>query len=324
MNHLRSLVLLALAALVRAQSAPGFPIQVDTNLRADFQDTSTSVKPAGVMLNRDDVLDEPTIVGPSDSTRTIDYMVFIVDQDVMSPSDPSTRVQFLHWYQPNLAGASEVLFDFGSDSQNFTSATPLTYIPPTPPGGDIAHRYTIIMYRQPEGFNIPDGFESFFEEKSDLSNRLDFDIAGFVSASGLGDPVSATWFQVQNTTEPASTSSSSTQSPSSTSTSTEASSTTSETDTTTTATTTETDATSTTTESTSSSESTTSTSVEASTSTAIVTASQTLETSASSSPSSSASVSSPGAGGAGTVVSNTRGLIFSLVLSLAGAGWWLL
>jgi hypothetical protein len=53
MNHIRSLVVLALAALVRAQSAPGFPIQVDTNLRADFQDTSTSVSPAGVMLNRD-------------------------------------------------------------------------------------------------------------------------------------------------------------------------------------------------------------------------------------------------------------------------------
>jgi hypothetical protein len=54
-----------------------------------------------------------------------------------------------------------------------------------------------------------------------------------------------------------------------------------------------------------------------------VTASQTLETSASSSPSSSASVSSP-SGNAGMAVSHTRGFTFSLVLSVAGVGWWLL
>ncbi|OCT51351.1 hypothetical protein CLCR_08825 [Cladophialophora carrionii] len=317
MNHFRSLAVLALAALVSAQSAPGFPIQVDTNLRADFQDTSTSVSPAGVLLNRDDVLEEPTIVGPSDSTRTIDYMVFMVDQDVTSPTDPSTRIQFLHWYQPNLAGASEVLFDFDSDSQNFTSATPLAYIPPTPPGGDIAHRYTIIMYRQPEGFNIPSGFESFFEEKSDLSNRLDFDIAGFVSASGLGEPVGANWFQVQNRTESASNSSSST------TTSTEASSTASQTNATTTVAGTETEATPTS-EPTASVESTTTAAVEASTSTAVVTASQTPETGASSAPSASATSSSPAPAGAGTVASNGSGLVLSFVLSVAGAGWWLL
>ncbi|EXJ58363.1 hypothetical protein A1O7_05788 [Cladophialophora yegresii CBS 114405] len=319
MNHLCSLALLALAALVSAQSAPGFPIQVDTNLRADFQDTSTSISPAGVLLNRDDVLEEPTIVGPSDSTRTIDYMVFMVDQDVISPSDPSTRIQFLHWYQPNLAGASEVLFDFDSDSKNFTSATPLAYIPPTPPGGDIAHRYTLIMFRQPEGFNIPSGFESFFEEKSDLSNRLDFDIAAFVSASGLGEPVGANWFQVQNKTASGSTSSSTTQSASATSTSTEASSTESATSTATTSTSTETENTSA-----SGAKSTTTASAEVATSTAVVTPSQTLETIASPAPSSSATISSPAAGAAGIVASIGRGLMVSFVLTIAGAGWWLL
>lgn len=53
MKDSRALLLLALAAATSAQSAPGFPIDVTTNLRADFQDTSTSISPAGVLLQRD-------------------------------------------------------------------------------------------------------------------------------------------------------------------------------------------------------------------------------------------------------------------------------
>ena len=247
-------------------------------------------------------------------------MVFIIDQDVTSPSDPSTRVQFLHWYQPNLAGASEVLFA-DSESQNFTSATPLSYVAPTPPGGDIAHRYTVIMYNQPEDFSIPSGFTSFFEDKSDLSNRLDFDIKGFADAGGLGEPVGANWFQVQNTTQPAGGSSTSTSSSSSKSSSS-----------TTTSTTTSTEASSTTTsESTLTSQSseveiTPTPTPEVSTSTAIVTATPTLVTTSSSTPSASASITPDTGSGAGlvNVHGSMRGVILSLVVSVIGAGLWLL
>lgn len=61
MKDLRSLLLLALAALVNAQSAPGFPIQVDTNLRVDYQTSSTSIK-EGALLNRDG--EYPTLLKP--------------------------------------------------------------------------------------------------------------------------------------------------------------------------------------------------------------------------------------------------------------------
>lgn len=253
-------------------------------------------------------------------------MVFIIDQDVTSPSDPSKRVQFLHWYEPNLSGASEVLFA-SSDAQNATSAPALTYVPPTPPGGDIAHEYTVIMFNQPKGFSIPSAFESFFQDKSDLSNRLDFDIAGFVAASGLGSPVGANWFQVQNTTEPAggsgsgSTTSSSSAEATTTATSSESSSTTQETITSTSTTAEET---STTSESTTTVESTTTTpSVEPSTSTQIVTASQTFATS-SLTPSASASITPASGNGAGPVdvYGSLRALALGLLLSVAGAGMW--
>ena len=53
MKDSRSLVLLALAATANAQSAPGFPVQVSENLRVDFQSSSTSISPAGVLVDRD-------------------------------------------------------------------------------------------------------------------------------------------------------------------------------------------------------------------------------------------------------------------------------
>lgn len=41
------------AAVVNAQTAPDFPVQVDTLLVVDYQNTSTSVEPAGVTLDRE-------------------------------------------------------------------------------------------------------------------------------------------------------------------------------------------------------------------------------------------------------------------------------
>jgi hypothetical protein len=42
----------ALAALVGAQSAPGFPITVEENLVVTYSDASTDVSPPGVLLPR--------------------------------------------------------------------------------------------------------------------------------------------------------------------------------------------------------------------------------------------------------------------------------
>ncbi|KAH0845132.1 hypothetical protein AYO21_01607 [Fonsecaea monophora] len=223
MHASRSFLLFALAAIVNAQSAPDFPVQVSENLRVDFQSSATIVNPPGMTISRDDVLELPTVNGPEDSSRTLDFMIFMIDQDATSPNDANSRVQFLHWYQPNLAGASEVLFDFGSDSQNFTSAPAVEYTPPTPPPGDKAHRYTLLLYSQPKGFSIPSSFQSFFDSP-DSNARLGFDMAGFAAAAGIGQPVTANWFQVQDTSQPESstttTTTSSTTTESSTSTST--------------------------------------------------------------------------------------------------------
>ncbi|KAJ4515532.1 hypothetical protein HRR81_001117 [Exophiala dermatitidis] len=129
---------------VHAQSAPDFPVQVKAtqNLRVDFQSSNLDVDPAGALLQREDLLDPPTVQGPKGSTATLTFMLFMVDQDVSTTSTTTTttttnggRQQLLHFFQPNLSGGSEVLFA-DQDADNFTSVPAASYIPPTPPAGD--------------------------------------------------------------------------------------------------------------------------------------------------------------------------------------------
>lgn len=89
-----------------------------------------------------------------------------------------------------------------SDAANATSETlpSASYLPPTPPGGDGPHRYTFVLFSQPEGFTVPASFASFFSDVPDLSNRLQFDIDDFVSEAGLDEPVAANWLRVLNGT----------------------------------------------------------------------------------------------------------------------------
>lgn len=201
----------ALAAVVHAQSAPDFPVQVDNLLVVDFQNTSISVEPAGVTLNRDgkltmkyinppansgtDVLETPVALGRAGATTQSTYILFMVDQDVQA-TQGQPRVELLHYFQPNLFGSSEVL-SFDAQAENATTAVGATYIPPTPPAGDGPHRYTILLYLQPEGFSVPSQFASI-DPPADVNARIGFDMAGFAQAAGLGEPVAAVWFQVEN------------------------------------------------------------------------------------------------------------------------------
>jgi len=196
MKYSYAFVVPALAAVVNAQSAPDFPIQVEANLRVDFLNSSTSVQPAGLLLPRDSVLYAPTVYGPEGATEEATYILFMVDQDVNLGN--GTTVEFLHLFQPNLVGISEEL-SVQPNAQNATTAIGAEYITPTPPGGDGPHRYDLLLYPQPEGFAVPEAFASF-SPPADVNARFPFNMSGFAVAAGLGQPIAANWFRVVNDT----------------------------------------------------------------------------------------------------------------------------
>jgi hypothetical protein len=120
----------------------------------------------------------------------------MVDQDVNTGNGP--RVELLHLFQPNLVGINHELAVV-PNAQNATTAVGAQYVTPTPPGGDRAHRYNLLLYVQPEGFTVPQAYASF-SPPADVNARYPFNMSDFAAAAGLGQPVAGNWFRVINDT----------------------------------------------------------------------------------------------------------------------------
>ncbi|KAK5047417.1 hypothetical protein LTR84_006513 [Exophiala bonariae] len=183
-------------ALATAQSAPDFYIEVENNLRVLYEASNTEVTPPGVLLARDLVLEPPTAFAPQGATNAEEYILFMIDQDV--PRNGS-RVALLHYFAPNLLSTNATLALEGAGSGNESTAVGASYIPPTPPGGDGPHRYTFLLYAQPNNFTIPAEYTSISPPNS-TADRVGFDIVGFAEAAGLGQPLAANYLRVLNGT----------------------------------------------------------------------------------------------------------------------------
>lgn len=111
----------------------------------------------------------------------------LVDLDV--PRN-NTRVQLLHWLSANVTMPS-------TDTQTLKLENPskdlAPYLRPSPPLNDTPHKYTLLLFAQPENFTVPARFKTL------LQSRIGWDTAAFVNATGLGNALGADWIRVQNT-----------------------------------------------------------------------------------------------------------------------------
>ena len=73
---------------------------------------------------------------------------------------------------------------------DLTSST--DYAGPGPASGSGAHRYTILMYAQPDSFSPPSNLST---AGTPLGTMY---LHSYVSESGLGDLIAANYFQVEN------------------------------------------------------------------------------------------------------------------------------
>jgi hypothetical protein len=206
MVNFRSLSVYALAALFDggiATTAPNFPITGgDLDLTLSFG--NNSVSPPGELLpragmlpfrlksfssariliiHRLDTVNRPTIGVPA-LTYTGNAIVLLVDTDV--PRN-GTRVQLLHWLISNASLSNDGL------TVPDESTALAGYRQPSPPVGDVAHAYTALLFAQPANFSVPAEFTGV------LQSRVFFNTDAFVKAAGLGSPLAANYFRVQNT-----------------------------------------------------------------------------------------------------------------------------
>lgn len=138
----------------------------------------------------------------------------MVDQDVpLNQTYPlnSVRVSLVHWLAPGVTCPNI------NNSLQITNPSPdnpqsgVTYLQPTPPPGDIPHRYNILLFAQPAGFTLPPPYNNITTDEQ----RHYFNITDFIAATGLTLPLAADYFEVQQYLNGTNTTSTSTKSSSS-------------------------------------------------------------------------------------------------------------
>ena len=127
------------------------------------------------------------------------YIAIMVDPTAGTPTDV---IEVLHYMLPGLTSVNT------STTRNETTFYPLItdaqpfapYLVPAPPPGNV-HTYTVTLWKQPDGFAVPNAFLDYLPLNAlNVTNRYPFNLTGFVTAAGLGQPLAGGYFDLHNTT----------------------------------------------------------------------------------------------------------------------------
>lgn len=134
----------------------------------------------------------PTVNIPT-VTSASTFVLFMIDLDV--PRN-NTRLTLLHWFVPSATLSGQTNNTLLVPATNSSGAS---YLQPSPPVGDIPHRYVFLVFARPDNFTVPSQFAAI-NPPSSTQARIGFNISEFVAAAGLGQPLAANYIRVQNTT----------------------------------------------------------------------------------------------------------------------------
>lgn len=130
------------------------------------------------------------------SDASTPLLLVMVDPDAPTPEGP-TASAILHWMAPNMK-ATTAPQDFGAlkGQSVLANSTPnvVPYAPPGPPATSSAHRYLLYLFEQPSAdFQVPAAFSQF-----SATSRANFDLAAFMAAAQLKEPVAANFMYVSS------------------------------------------------------------------------------------------------------------------------------
>lgn len=195
-----SLLLITLLQPSLAQTPSNFAFSTTNPLIVQFN--TTIVSPQGELLPEAAVALPPTLGTTAVLPGT--YLAVMVDPGAGTATDV---FEVLHYLLPGLTSPEAPTTRNGTAFYPLrTAAQPLApYLVPAPTPGD-AHSYTLTLWKQPDGFAVPGAFLRYLPlNASDPTNRYPFNLTGLVAATGLGQPLAAGYFDVQNTTASATT-----------------------------------------------------------------------------------------------------------------------
>ncbi|KAI0272567.1 phosphatidylethanolamine-binding protein [Gloeopeniophorella convolvens] len=145
-----------------------------------------SVTP-GINLTVPEVVNEPqfflTSHDPSVAQKT--FVLAMVDPDAPTPQNRSLA-EIRHVLVPSLRISGN-----SANKAQLVNSTPAIseYLSPGPPPGSGPHRYTLLLFVQPDGFL--DAAAALVNSSTPITN---FNISSFASQTGLGAPIAGNFF----------------------------------------------------------------------------------------------------------------------------------
>ncbi|KAJ5899969.1 hypothetical protein N7495_004713 [Penicillium taxi] len=138
---------------------------------------------------------KPTLIIP-DTNVSAPYIFVMVDPSYNSTVPTNT---VLHTIAGNITkgdiSGNDLTLDYGA-----TSIAP--YTGPEHKAGQSNHNYTLLLFSQPDNFNIPSKYDSYLPlNLSNVYTRVNFPVVDFVSDTGLGQPIAAIYFRLDLSSE---------------------------------------------------------------------------------------------------------------------------
>jgi phosphatidylethanolamine-binding protein (PEBP) family uncharacterized protein len=143
---------------------------------------------AGAVLTTNETTNEPEfwITYNDSSFLKQSYVIAMVDPDAPTPQNRSLA-QIRHFVGGDFVISSTA--PNGTARLTNTSAAIAEYISPGPPTGSDPHRYTMLLFKQPENFNVV--ASALIQPNSSFEG---FNVSAFASSVGLGNPIAGTYF----------------------------------------------------------------------------------------------------------------------------------
>ncbi|CAL8143638.1 unnamed protein product [Orchesella dallaii] len=133
----------------------------------------------GNVLTPTQVKNPPNITWNADSNKL--YLLYMADPDGPTRKDPIFR-EFIHWLVGNIPGTE---ISKGKIVAEFLASGP--------PKGAGLHRYTFLMYEQPNKLK----FEEKLMSNRSVEGRGNFIIRNFAKKYNLGEPIAGNFFQAE-------------------------------------------------------------------------------------------------------------------------------